>query len=159
MTASFNQTSPDTPFQRAGLIVNGGDEAVAQASGIADNITAFISADFNIQVNGNLPPLVLGPDGLPRGDQLNITGPGDINIFSDKADAAQRHTTFSGNPGPFGIRHSSIERLSCDAGTPRPAAASTSSATTTTRPSTRTTISSFGGRESTVTCSTPAIRR
>ena len=36
-TATFNQTSPDTPTQRAGLIVNGGDEAVAQASGISDN--------------------------------------------------------------------------------------------------------------------------
>ena len=118
VTASFRQTSPDTPFQRAGLIVNGGDEAVAQANGIADNITAFISAVFNIQVNGNLPTLVLGPDGLPRGDQLNITGPGDINIFSDKATPPNVTVTFSDNPGPFGIRHSSIERLILDAGTP-----------------------------------------
>ncbi len=117
VTASFNQTSPDTPFQRAGLIVNGGDEAVAQANGVADNISALISAVFNIQVNGNLPTLVLGPDGLPRGDQLNITGPGDINIFSDKATPPNVTVTFSNNPGPFGIRHSSIERLILDAGT------------------------------------------
>jgi len=118
VTASFNQTSADTPFQRAGLIVNGGDEAVAQASGIADNITALVSPVFNIQVNGNLPTLVLGPDGLPRGDQLNITGPGDINIFSDKATPPNVTVTFSGNPGPFGVRHSSIERLLLDAGSP-----------------------------------------
>ena len=114
-TASFDQTSADTPVQRAGLIVNGGDEAVAQANGISDDITAAVSAVFNIQVNGNLPSLVLGPDGLPLGDQLTIEGPGDINIFSDKATPPNVTVTFSGNAGPFGIRHSSIERLKLDA--------------------------------------------
>jgi hypothetical protein len=116
-TASFDQTSPDTATQRAGLIVNGGDEAVAQASGISDEITATVSPVFNIQVNGNLPSLVIGPDGLPIGDQLNLVGPGDINIFSDKETPPNVTVTFSDNPGPFGVRYSSIERLYLDAGT------------------------------------------
>ncbi|MDX1944428.1 MAG: hypothetical protein SFU86_03405, partial [Pirellulaceae bacterium] len=110
-TVSFIQGTPPSPAQQAAFIVNAGDEAVAQASGISDNITATVSTNFNIQVNGNLPNLVLGPDGLPVGDQLNITGPGSLNIFSDKATPPNVTVTFSGNPSPFGITNSSIERL------------------------------------------------
>lgn len=115
-TTSFVQATPPSPTQQAAVIVNGGDEAVAQASGIADNIYAAVSPSFNIQVNGNLPNLVLGPNGFPVGDQLNITGPGDLNIFSDKATPPNVTVTFSGNASPFGITNSSIERLTLVAG-------------------------------------------
>ena len=121
-TASFIQTSPPSPFQRPGLVINAGDEAAPQASGpnsgIADNITATVSANFNIQVNGNLPNLTLGADGLPLGDQLNVTGPGDINLFSDKMTPPNVTVTFSGIATPFGVSHSSIERLRLDADAP-----------------------------------------
>jgi Ca2+-binding RTX toxin-like protein len=111
-TTSFVQATPPSPAQQAAVIVNAGDEAVAQGTGVSDDIYAFVSPSFNIQVNGNLPDLVLGPDGFPIGDQLNISGPGDTNIFSDKATPPNVTVTFSGNPGPFGITNSSIERLS-----------------------------------------------
>ncbi|WP_425614911.1 dockerin type I domain-containing protein [Anatilimnocola sp. NA78] len=112
---SFVQATPPSPAQQAAVIVNGGDEAVAQPNGISDNITAFVSPNFNIQVNGNLPSLIIGPNG-PVGDQLNLTGPGDTNIFSDKATPPNVTVTYSGNVGPFGITYSSIERLSLFAG-------------------------------------------
>jgi hypothetical protein len=97
------------PTSRAGLIVNGGDEAVARANGIADNFFVNTHPLFNIGINGNLPPLgPLAPDGFPAGDQMNLFSPTSFSIWSDKA-VPPNVTIFAGN-GPFGIIDSSIER-------------------------------------------------
>ncbi len=110
--ASFVQNVPQSSVQQAALIVNGGDESTFQASGIADNITATISQNYNIQINGNLPdPSVTGAFGQPQGDQLSVNVPGSVNIFSDAANPP--NVTVTGLPavtGPFGVRFSSIER-------------------------------------------------
>ena len=115
-TPSFVQDTPDSPQQQAALVVNGGDELAADASGVADSFVVTVSENFNIQVNGNLPSLAF-TDGLPVGDELFVTGPGDINLFSDKLNPPNVTVTFSGTVTPFGIRTSSIERLTLDAGT------------------------------------------
>lgn len=112
--SSFVQfvTGTHSSIEQAGLIVNGGDESTFQASGIADDITATISQNYNIQVNGNLPdPSVTGAFGQPQGDQLSVNVPGSVNIFSDAANPP--NVTVTGLPavtGPFGVRFSSIER-------------------------------------------------
>ncbi|MCA9270225.1 MAG: hypothetical protein KDA41_17205, partial [Planctomycetales bacterium] len=107
---SFAQAGPPAPAQRAALIVNGGDEAIPQPNGIADQFFATPSAEFNIQVNGNLPALgPIGPDGFPAGDELVLNSPESINVFSDKAAVPNVSTTFGNNI--FGVVSSSIERL------------------------------------------------
>jgi len=105
---SFVQNGPPALDQRPAFIVNGGDEAMAQGNGISDNFTAAPSMLFNLQANGNLPGLVLGPDGLPIGDQLNLTSPTSINVFSDKSTPPNVTVTFGTNI--FGVRDSGIER-------------------------------------------------
>ena len=102
--ASFVNNTP--PPVRPGLIVNAGDEAAPQANGISDNITARPHPLFNIHINGNLPPLALGIDGLPIGDQLNVTGVGAANIFSDKngcPGACDPNVQVNFGNAPFGI--------------------------------------------------------
>ncbi len=106
LPGSFVNTMPVPP--RPGLIVNAGDEAVPQANGVADNITAAAHPQFNIQVNGNLPGLAFGLDGLPIGDQLNLISPTSFNIWSDK-ETPPNVSIFAGNDD-FGIFNSSIER-------------------------------------------------
>ncbi|WP_237607275.1 CHRD domain-containing protein [Roseimaritima sediminicola] len=107
--ASFVQVGPATSSQRAALIVNGGDEAMAQPNGVADDFTALPSPDFHIQLNGNLPGLAFGPNGLPVGDRLTLASPGSLNVFSDKATPPLVTTTFGADV--FGIRDSSIEQV------------------------------------------------
>ncbi len=118
-TASFVQGVAHVSTERPALVVNGGDEAGVQASHIADDITATISNNFNIQINGNLPGLTFSPAGDPtgirEGDQLTILSPsGALNVFSD-ASAPPNVTVTSTTSGVFGIRNSSIERLTLDA--------------------------------------------
>jgi hypothetical protein len=99
---------------RAGLIVNGGDEAAARGggfvnAGIADNFFVTAHPLFNIGINGNLPPLgPLAPDGFPAGDQLNQVSPTSFSIWSDKAVPPNVNIVQGNNP--FGIIQSSIER-------------------------------------------------
>jgi hypothetical protein len=109
--ASFVQPGPASASQQTALIVDGGDEAAPQASGIADNFNVSLSPSFNIQVNGNLPTLTTNAFGQPLGDQLNVTVPGSINVFSDAA--TPPNVSVTGLPafiGPFGVQFSSIER-------------------------------------------------
>ena len=108
--ASFVQGTPPAAAQQAALIVDGGDEAAPQATGIADKFNVSLSTSFNIQVNGNLPNLTLGPFGEPLGDELNVAVTGSINVFSDAANPP--NVTVTGLPvfGPFGVNFSSIER-------------------------------------------------
>ncbi|MCA9223807.1 MAG: hypothetical protein KDA71_26025, partial [Planctomycetales bacterium] len=110
--ASFVQNQPAPA--RAGLIVNGGDEATTRNVGplagvVADDIFATAHPDFNIAVNGNLPGLAFGLDGLPIGDQLNLLSATSFNIFSDKS-APPNVSILAGND-TFGIVNSSIERI------------------------------------------------
>ena len=107
---SFVQGTPPSPAQQPGLIVNGGDEAAPQVTGIADKFNVTLSSSFNIQVNGNLPNLTVGPFGEPRGDELNVAVIGSINVFSDAANPP--NVTVTGLPAfsLFGVNFSSIER-------------------------------------------------
>ena len=86
-------------------------------SGVADNITATPSTNFNIQVNGNLPTLTTVA-GIPQGDQLNLTFPSSVNVFSDNA--SPPNVTLTGQTAlltnPFGVKSSSIERLNVSPG-------------------------------------------
>ena len=108
--ATFIQAGAPDPTQQPALIVNGGDEAVAQPSGISDAFVATPSPLFNIQVNGNLPVLgPVGPDGFPAGDELNLLSPEAINIFSDKATPPNVGVTLGSDI--FGVGSSSIERM------------------------------------------------
>lgn len=109
--ASFVNYAPTPP--RPGLIVNAGDEDGLRTTGhlagiVADNIDVIAHPQFNIQVNGNLPTLSFGSDGLPVGDQLNLSSPTSFNIWSDKADPPNA-SIFAGND-VFGVFSSSIER-------------------------------------------------
>ncbi|MGI8980394.1 MAG: dockerin type I domain-containing protein [Pirellulaceae bacterium] len=119
-TATFTQNNPLPPAdERAGLLVNGGDEVGTRPNGVADDFFVTVSSNFNIKVNGNLPdPAIIGPDGLPRGDQLNFSGPGSLNIFSDKATPPNVQVQFGGST--FGVQYSSIERFAANLG-PSPA--------------------------------------
>ena len=78
-TGSFVQSGPANSTQQAALIVNGGDEVGVQGNNIADSITATLSTNFNIQINGNLPGLTfvnLADKLSPRqGDQLVLNLP------------------------------------------------------------------------------------
>lgn len=119
VTDSFVQTSAASATQRPALIINGGDESAVQANNLADNVTVAVSSHFNIQVNGNLPgslQVVTGTDGLPAGDQLNVTGTGDLNLFSDLATPPVLSIAYSGNPSPFVVQSHSIERVFVDVG-------------------------------------------
>ncbi len=120
-TATFVQNAPTPPpTQRAGVIANGGDEAgvrtVGPLAGIAaDDFTVTVSTNFNLKVNGNLPdPFALGTDGLPIGDRLVLSGPGSLNIFSDKAVPPNVSIQYSGNV--FNVQYSSIERVEASPG-------------------------------------------
>ncbi len=108
---SFVQNGTPNVNQQPGLIVNGGDEAMAQPNGISDNFTASPSNLFNVQANGNLPILALGADSLPAGDQLNFLSPTSINVFSDKVPAPNTpNVTVTYGNNIFGILSTSIER-------------------------------------------------
>ncbi|QDU29976.1 hypothetical protein ETAA8_50940 [Anatilimnocola aggregata] len=109
--ASFDQVGGPVVTENAALIVNGGDEAAPDpVTGVADQFFVTVSANYNIQVNGNLPdPATFDPEGFPLGDELNVIGNGSVNIFSDKATPPNVTTTF-GN-GIFGVLNTSIERL------------------------------------------------
>jgi hypothetical protein len=117
-TASFVQNLPVEATQRPAFIVNGGDEAVAQPSGIADLFNVTPSTFFNIQINGNLPDPATFVNGVPQGDQLNVTFTGSINVFSD--DQSPPNVTLTGQTSngdpPFGVRYSSIERVNLTPG-------------------------------------------
>lgn len=101
-------TNGGLPTARAGLTINAGDEAAPRANGIADHIAATAHPSFNIAVNGNLPGLAFGGNGLPIGDQLDLTSPSSFNIWSDKT-TPPSVSIFAGND-PFGVVNSSIER-------------------------------------------------
>lgn len=120
-TPSFVQNGLPLANQQAALLVNGGDEAgrrlVGPLAGIAadDFVVNSLLNNFNIKVNGNLPdPAVLGPDGLPVGDRLVVSGPGSLNIFSDKATPPNVSLQYSGNL--FNVQYSSIERVEASPG-------------------------------------------
>ncbi len=91
-TSDTSFIDPSVPAANAqpGLIVNAGDEAVADVNGVSDDIYAAPSTLYNIQVNGNLPTLALGPDGLPLGDQLTLTSPIVVQHLERQGGAAQR---------------------------------------------------------------------
>ena len=68
---------------------------------------------------GNVPSLVDGKlNGVPQGDQLNVTFPRSINVFSDAA--SPPNVTLNGqtapSDSPFGVRYSSIERVNLSPG-------------------------------------------
>lgn len=104
---SFVNSAPTPP--RPGLIVNGGDELAAQPSGVADDFFVTPHAQFNIQINGNLPVLAFDGDGLPVGDQLTLDSPTSFSIWSDKQ--TPPNVSVVAGTNPFGVTHSSIERL------------------------------------------------
>ena len=99
-------------LQTPGLIVDSGDQASSQGSGIADNITATLSANFKIQVNGGNPTAI--PNST-NGDKLTIaTPPGqDINVWNDNSNPP--NVTIN-SAGTVGIGYSSIENLSLTPG-------------------------------------------
>ncbi|MEI7699500.1 MAG: reprolysin-like metallopeptidase, partial [Planctomycetia bacterium] len=98
-----------TPGARSGLIVNGGDEILARASGIADNFTASPHPLFNIGVNGNLPVSgAISADGFLAGDQLILISPAAFSLWSDKL-PLPNVSIFAGN-NPHGIVSTSMER-------------------------------------------------
>ncbi|HVX13124.1 MAG TPA: DUF4214 domain-containing protein [Pirellulales bacterium] len=116
-TASFAQAGAASSSQQPGLIVDGGDEAAFQASGIADTFNVTPSTKFNIQANGNLPTLTTN-NGVPQGDQMNIAFPGSIDVFSDNASPPNVTLTGQTSTGgsPFGVKYSSIERVNLASG-------------------------------------------
>ncbi len=118
-TPSFVQAGPAFAAQQPGFIIDGGDEGVAQPSGISDTFTVAPSANFNIHVNGNLPLPTNDPNtGVPQGDQLNVTFPGSINVFSDSQTPPNVTVTGQTNNGdnPFGVQFSSMERVNLNPG-------------------------------------------
>jgi FG-GAP-like repeat/Bacterial Ig-like domain len=115
--AGFAPQNLTTPMTNApGLIVNSGDQAgFKPATGIADNISAVISATYFIRVNGqNPPPGSFTPDGTPEGDQLNVIFIGDINVWSDTVPNVTLQDSTIPNSG---ITFSSIERTNFTPGT------------------------------------------
>ncbi len=114
--AAFVQTV--TPLQTPGLIVDSGDQASSQGSGIADNITATLSTNFKIQVNGGNPTPI--PNST-NGDKLTIATPAgtDIDVWNDASNPPNVTITDSapgGSPNSPGIGFSSIENLSLTPG-------------------------------------------
>ena len=114
--AAFVQTV--NPLQTPGLIVNSGDQAGSQPSGIADNITATLSTNFKIQVNGGNPTAI--PNST-NGDKLNVLTPAgtDIDVWNDASNPPNVTITDSapgGPPNSPGIGFSSIENLSLSPG-------------------------------------------
>ncbi|MEA3210801.1 MAG: large repetitive protein [Chthoniobacter sp.] len=105
-TASFVQGTPLNPAQQKALIVNAGDEAAAQASGIADDITGTLSTKFGIAVNGGNP--VSGGANPFAGDRLSLVTPAEVSVFSDTASPPNVTITSGGSAG-FGF--SSIENV------------------------------------------------
>ncbi len=91
----FVQGNPNNP----GLIVNGGDEAVA-----GDTFLSVPSADFKIQINGGLPPDV----NAPNGDTLRFDAPGTLQVYTDKNPLGPKVSI--GSPGRFQVDFTSIER-------------------------------------------------
>lgn len=109
VTASFVQAGPPLPTQPAGLTVNGGDEA-GSVGGVADTITADLSTNFNIRVNGNLP----FTSGAPSGDHLTVTSSGgSLTVSSDTG--SPPNVTVTGSV--FRVTFSSIESTSISATT------------------------------------------
>lgn len=120
-TATFVQNGLPFANQQAALLVNGGDEAGRRLAGPLAGIAAddFVVnsplSNFNIKVNGNLPdPAVFGPDGLPTGDRLVVSGAGSLNIFSDKATPPNVSLQYSANL--FNVQYSSLERVEASPG-------------------------------------------
>jgi len=117
--ASFRQSTNTTD----GLVVNAGFEDLPGAGGMADQIFVASTFDdgsgtagFPIRVNGGDPL----PSFAPQGDYLEISTPGDINVFSDGSNPPVVTIT-STDPGTgdvsFPIRFSSIENLLLSPGT------------------------------------------
>ncbi|WP_372719767.1 beta strand repeat-containing protein, partial [Novipirellula sp.] len=115
VTNSFVQSDPLVE----GLIVNSGIEAntslpVTPNIDVADNISATLSFNFGIQVNGGDPDPNLSPADTipPDGDRLFLATPGPINIYSDKTTppvvSVSSNDPSSGVP-TFGLAFSSIE--------------------------------------------------
>ncbi|MFM2096035.1 MAG: hypothetical protein RIS70_3159, partial [Planctomycetota bacterium] len=96
-------------ISRPGLIVNLGDESTARGNGIADHAAARPHAQFNIQVNGNLPSDARGSDGLPVGDQLDLYSPSSFSLWSDKTTPPT--VSIQAGNDPYGVLKSSIERI------------------------------------------------
>lgn len=92
-----------------GLVVNSGDEATPDTDNIADDITAVLSFNFGLQVNGGDPV----PAFAPNGDRLEVITPGEINVYSDKSTPPEVSITSSnpvtGEPS-FPLTFSSIEQ-------------------------------------------------
>ena len=114
--AAFVQTP--TPLQTPGLIVDSGDQAGSQGRGIADNITATLSTNFKIQVNGGNPVAI--PNST-NGDKLTIATPAgqDIDVWNDNSNPPNVTITSSppgGSPNSDGIGFSSIENLALTPG-------------------------------------------
>ncbi len=108
--APFVQAAPTvTP----GLIVDSGDQANSQASGIADNITATFSTNFKIQINGGLPNPIVGST---NGDKLTLATPAGqpINVWNDAS--TPPNVTINTPTTPDGIGYSSIESLALSPG-------------------------------------------
>ena len=121
-TGDFAQGGPAFAAQQPGFIVDGGDEATPAnppflPGGVADNFFVTPSTNFNIQVNGNLPDLTT-VNGVPQGDQLNLSFPGSIDVFSDGASPPNVTVTgqTSNASSPFGVKYSSIERVNMTPG-------------------------------------------
>lgn len=106
---SFQQNGPARSDQRPAVIINGGNEAVPQADGVADLFEVFPFPSFNVQVNGNLPGFNTGPDGLPIGDTMRLVSPTSINMFSDKVTPPNVMMRFGDDT--FGILESGLERV------------------------------------------------
>ncbi len=111
-TASFAQTDPTSN----GLIVNTGFEAAPAGSGIADDITAFLSfGGFAMNINGGDP----AGSFAPQGDRLNVITPGEINVFSDKSTPPEVSITSTQpvtNQTSYDLGFSSIENVTLTPG-------------------------------------------
>ena len=98
----------DLATSRPGLTVNAGDELDSRANGVADHIAAQPHSKFNLAINGNLPTLDFGSNGLPIGDQLDLQSPSSFSIWSDKS-TPPTVSIIAGND-QFCVLNSSIER-------------------------------------------------
>lgn len=107
LPGSFTNGTANT--SRPGLIVNLGDESAPRANGIADHAAARPHAQFNIQVNGNLPSDAPGTDGLPAGDQLDLYSQSSFSIWSDKTTPPT--VSIQAGNDTYGVLKSSIERI------------------------------------------------
>ncbi len=93
----------------ATIIVNSGEQAGVQGSGVADDISVALSPVVRFQINGGVPPT----SSAPNGDQLNVATPNDVEIWSD---AATPPNVSVASSGLLPVTYSSIERLNLTPG-------------------------------------------